>query len=200
NAGSSSDPSSETTLITGASSGIGYHLAREFAKHGHPLIVVAPVLAEVERVATEIQREFKVGVQPLAKDLSQEHAADELFAALSGSGTRVDILVNNAGLGQRGKFWENPPERDITMIRLNIEAVVRLTRLFLPPMLQRGSGRILNTASIAGFEPGPNLAVYHASKAFVLSLSEALATELDGTGVTMTALCPGPTDTDFFEK
>src|SRR5690606_1447266 len=109
NAGSSSDPSSETTLITGASSGIGYHLARELAKHGHPLIIVAPVLAEVERVATEIQRECKVGVQPLAKDLSQEHAADEIFAALSGSGTRVDILVNNAGLGQRGKFWENPP-------------------------------------------------------------------------------------------
>src|SRR5207237_1481032 len=103
-------------------------------------------------------------------------------------------------LGQRGKFWENPAERDIAMIRLNVEAVVRLTRLFLPPMLQRQHGRILNTASIAGFEPGPNLAVYHATKAFVLSLSESLATELQDTGVTLTALCPGATDTDFFEK
>jgi uncharacterized protein len=191
---------SETVLITGASSGIGYHLAREFASHGHPLILVAPVLAELERVSTEIQREFEVGVQPLTKDLTQESAAEEIFTALSSSGTRVEILVNNAGLGQRGRFWENPPERDITMVRLNVEAVVRLTRLFLPPMLERRRGRILNTASVAGFEPGPNLAVYHATKAFVLSLSESLATELKDTGVTMTALCPGPTDTDFFDK
>src|SRR5690606_38860779 len=99
-------------------------LAREFAKQGHPLILVAPVLAEVERVAVEIEREFTVGVQPLARDLSEEGAAEDIFAVLSNAGTRVDILVNNAGLGQRGKFWENPPERDITMIPLNIEAVV----------------------------------------------------------------------------
>ena len=192
--------SNDLALITGASSGIGYHLAREFARHGHSLILVAPVLSELERVSMEIEREFQVGVQPLARDLSQEHAPGELFATLSGSNTHVDILVNNAGLGQRGRFWENPPERDILMLRLNIEAVVRLTRLFLPPMLERRHGRILNTASIAGFEPGPTLAVYHATKAFVLSLSESLATELQETGVTLTALCPGPTDTDFFDK
>ncbi len=192
--------SNQLALITGASSGIGYHLAREFARHGHSLILVAPVLSELERVSMEIEREFQVGVQPLARDLSQEHAPGELFATLSGSNTHVDILVNNAGLGQRGRFWENPPERDILMLRLNIEAVVRLTRLFLPPMLERRHGRILNTASIAGFEPGPTLAVYHATKAFVLSLSESLATELQETGVTLTALCPGPTDTDFFDK
>ena len=192
--------SNQLALITGASSGIGYHLAREFARHGHSLILVAPVLSELERVSMEIEREFQVGVQPLARDLSQEHAPGELFATLSGSNTHVDILVNNAGLGQRGRFWENPPERDILMLRLNIEAVVRLTRLFLPPMLERRHGRILNTASIAGFEPGPTLAVYHATKAFVLSLSESLATELQETGVTLTALCPEPTDTDFFDK
>lgn len=192
--------SNDLALITGASSGIGYHLAREFARHGHSLILVAPVLSELERVSMEIEREFQVGVQPLARDLSQEHAPGELFATLSCSNTHVDILVNNAGLGQRGRFWENPPERDILMLRLNIEAVVRLTRLFLPPMLERRHGRILNTASIAGFEPGPTLAVYHATKAFVLSLSESLATELQETGVTLTALCPGPTDTDFFDK
>jgi uncharacterized protein len=191
---------SGTALITGASSGIGYHLAREFARHGHPLIIVAPVIADLERVSMEIEREFTVGVQPLAKDLSQERGPEEIFDILSSSDTRVDILVNNAGLGQRGKFWENPPGRDITMLRLNVEAVVRMTRLFLPPMIERRRGCILNTASIAGFEPGPNLAIYHATKAFVLSLSESLATELKGTGVTMTALCPGPTDTDFFDK
>ena len=190
----------ETVLITGASSGIGLHLAREFARHGHPLVLVAPVLAEIEQVATELQREFKVGVQPLARDLTAEGVPEEIHAALARSGTRIDILVNNAGLGQRGQFWENPPDRHLAIVRLNVEAVVRLTQLFLPEMVRRGSGRILNTASVAGFEPGPGQAVYHASKAFVLSLSESLATELQDTGVTVTALCPGPTDTDFFEK
>jgi len=112
----------------------------------------------------------------------------------------VEILVNNAGHGHRGKFQDISIEQDLSMVRLNIEAVLRLTKLFLPPMLARKRGRILNTASVAGFEPGPLLAVYHATKAFVLSLSEALATELEKTGVTLTALCPGPTDTDFFPK
>jgi short-subunit dehydrogenase len=194
------NPRSETVLITGASSGIGYELAREFAKHGHPLAIVAPVAAELEETAAALEREFGVVVWPLAHDLTRENAPEEIFDALAREGRPVDIVVNNAGLGQRGKFWENSAERDIEMIRLNVEAVVRLTRLFLPPMLDRRHGRILNTASVAGFEPGPNLAVYHATKAFVLSLSESLATELDGTGVTLTALCPGPTDTDFFPK
>lgn len=198
-AGSSSDHTG-TVLITGASSGIGLHLAHEFARHGHPLILVAPVLDELERVSTDIEREFRVGVQPLAKDLTQENAAQEIFDLLASSATRVDILVNNAGFGQRGKFWEIPPERHVRMVKLNVEAVLRLTQLFLPVMVNRGSGRILNTASIAGFEPGPHLAVYHATKAFVLSLSQSLAAELEDTGVTLTALCPGPTDTDFFLK
>ena len=113
---------------------------------------------------------------------------------------RVDILVNNAGHGQKGKFWEIPIERDLSILRLNVEAPLRLTKLFLKPMLARGGGRILNVASVAGFEAGPNFAVYHASKAFVLSWSEALAEELENTNITLTALCPGPTDTDFFEK
>jgi hypothetical protein len=112
----------------------------------------------------------------------------------------VHILVNNAGHGHRGKSWEIPIEQDISMVRLNIEAVLRLTKLFLPPMLRRERGRILNTASVAGFEPGPLLNVYHSTKAFVLSWSEALSVELEKTGVTVTALCPGPTDTDFFPK
>ncbi len=194
------NPKSETVLITGASSGIGLHLAREFARHGHPLIIVAPVQNDLDALARDLEREFGVTVRAIAKDLTQESAPEELFDEVAQAGATVEILANNAGLGQRGKFWENPAERDIQMIRLNVEAVVRLTRLFLPPMLERGHGRILNTASIAGFEPGPNLAVYHATKAFVLSLSESLATELKDTGVTLTALCPGPTDTDFFSK
>jgi hypothetical protein len=113
---------------------------------------------------------------------------------------QIDILVNNAGKGQLGKFWEIPLDTYLSILRLNIEAVLRMTNLFLPPMLARKSGRILTTASVAGFEPGPLLAVYHATKAFVLSLSESLATELEDTGVSCTALCPGPTDTDFFPK
>ena len=190
----------KTALITGASSGIGFHLAREFAKHGHSLVLVAPELAELEQISTQLQREFSVGVQPLAADLTDEDAPQSVYDRTVGRGLEIAILVNNAGLGQRGKFWENPPARDIEMIRLNVEATVRMSRLFLPAMLARGEGRVLNTASIAGFEAGPNLAVYHATKAFVLSLSESLAEELKETGVTITALCPGPTDTDFFPK
>lgn len=191
---------SETTLITGASSGIGLHLAREFAKHGHPLILVAPVEAELAQIASSLSSEFGVEARYIAADLEQPDAAQRIFDETTRNSTVVDILVNNAGHGQNGKFWEIPIERDISIVRLNIEAVLRLTKLFLPPMIQRGRGRILNTASIAGFMPGPLLAVYHASKAFVLSLSEALSTETEDTGVTVTALCPGPTDTDFFSK
>ncbi|MDQ6655063.1 MAG: SDR family oxidoreductase [Verrucomicrobiota bacterium] len=190
----------ETALITGASSGIGLHLAHEFARHGHPLVLVAPVEAELREVAAELKTNSNAEVRVIAKDLEQPDAAQEIFDELQRAGVTIDILVNNAGHGQRGHFWEISLEQDLSMVRLNIEAVLRLTNLFLPPMLARGRGRILNTASVAGFEPGPMLAVYHATKAFVLSLSEALATELKETGVTLTALCPGPTDTDFFPK
>lgn len=194
------DPAIDTALITGASSGIGRALAREFARHGHSLVIVAPVEGELNALAASLERDYGVSVCAIAKDLTQENATQEVFEAARGQGFRVDILVNNAGRGRRGLFWENSLDRDLDTIRLNIEAVLRLTRLFLPPMLRRHHGRILNTASLASFEPGPHLAVYHATKAFVLSLSESLATELKGTGVTLTALCPGATDTDFFPK
>jgi short-subunit dehydrogenase len=189
-----------TTLITGATSGIGLHLAHEFAKHGHPLILVAPVASELEQVATEFRDKHNVAVQTIAKDLREPSAAQEVFDEVQRSGLEVEILVNNAGHGQRGKFWEIPIETDISMIDLNILGYLRLTKVFLPMLVQKGHGRILNTASIAGFEPGPMQAVYHATKAFVLSWSEALSTELEDTGITVTALCPGPTDTDFFIK
>ena len=190
----------ETALVTGASSGIGLHLAHEFARHGHPLVIVAPVQSELESAAEEFRREHGVEVRVIAKDLEQENSAQEIFDELQAAGVEVDILVNNAGHGFHGKWWELSLEKDLSMIRLNIEAVMRMTKLFLPPMLQRARGRILNTASVAGFMPGPMLATYYATKAFVLSWSEALATELDDTPITVTALCPGVTDTDFFEK
>lgn len=188
----------ETTLITGASSGIGFHLAHEFARHGHPLVVIAPVAAEIENVAAELRATHGIEARAIAADLREEEAIPRLRAELAG--LPIDILVNNAGHGQRGEFWDYPLEQDVSMIRLNIEAVVRLTKEFLPPMVTRGRGRVLNVASIGGFMPGPKIAVYHATKAFVLSFSEALAVELADTGVSLTALCPGPTDTDFFEK
>jgi short-subunit dehydrogenase len=191
---------SQTALITGSSSGIGFHLAHEFALHGHPLVLVAPVETELEKVARKLTVEHGVHVTVIAKDLEQESSAQEIFDELRRNAIDVHILVNNAGHGYRGKSWEIPIEQDISMVRLNIEAVLRLTKLFLPPMLQRERGRILNTASVAGFEPGPLLNVYHSTKAFVLSWSEALAVELENSGITVTALCPGPTDTDFFPK
>lgn len=189
----------DMALITGASSGIGLELAREFARHKHPLIITATNESELKEVAAELTTKHGVVVHVIALDLKTPAATEEIFNRASNIGP-VDILVNNAGFGQLGKFWEIPLERDLGMLRVNIESVLRLTKLFLPGMIERKRGRILNTASIAGFEPGPGLATYHATKAFVLSLSESLATELKDTGVTLTALCPGATDTDFFEK
>lgn len=190
----------EYVLITGASSGIGLALAREFASHGHPLVIVAPVQEELNDVARRIQKVYDVDIRPIAADLRDETTPYNLFNELQDSGIEVHTLVNNAGLGQKGEFGHVPLQRDIDIIRVNIEAVVRMTKLFLQPMLDANTGRILNTASVAGFEPGPLLSVYHASKAFVLSFTEALAVELKETGITVTALCPGATDTDFFPK
>src|ERR1700712_2637620 len=194
------DMANETALITGASSGIGLELAREFARNKHPLIIVAPDDEELDEIAEQLKAEFGVAVTPIAADLTDPDAAEDIFNTIEEAGLTVEVLVNNAGLGQRGKFWEIPLEKDLEMIHLNIEAVIRLTKLFLPPMIARGQGVILNTASVAGFEPGPMMAIYHATKAFILSWSEALATELEDTAITVTALCPGPVDTDFFPK
>lgn len=190
----------ETALITGCTSGIGLHLAREFAKNGHPLVLVAPDANELAELSKELIAEHGIAVHAIPADLEAAGAEEELHQRVGAYGVVVEILVNNAGHGFRGRSWELELEQDLSMIRLNIEAVVRLTRLFLPPMIAHGRGKILNTASVAGFEPGPMLNVYHSTKAFVLSYSEGLAVELEGTGVTVTALCPGPTDTDFFPK
>lgn len=190
----------QTALVTGCTSGIGLHLAHEFAAHGHPLVLVAPDALELRALTKRISAEYGVTAVSVAKDLEQEEAAEDIFYRLQREGTEIDILVNNAGHGFRGKSWEIPLNKDLSMVRLNIEAILRMTKFFLPPMIEKRSGRILNTASVAGFEPGPMLNVYHATKAFVLSYSEGLAVELEDSGVSVTALCPGPTDTDFFPK
>jgi uncharacterized protein len=190
----------QTVLVTGASSGIGMHLARRFAREGFRLILVGRDPSELRISAEFIEGEHQVQVRTIIADLEQAEGIETIISALAENGTGIDILVNNAGHGFKGLFWEVPLEKHLSIIRLNIEAVIRLTSAILPAMVARGSGRILNLASIAGFEPGPLMSVYHASKAFVLSWSEALATELEDTGVTVTALCPGPTDTDFFPK
>lgn len=190
----------DTALITGAASGIGLALAKEFGKRGHDLVLTSRVQSELRDVAAGLTSKYNIQVGTMAADLQQPDAPRQLFEAVQRDGITIDILVNNAGLGFRGRFWELPLEDQLSIIRVNIEAVVRLTHFFLPQMINRNAGRVLNTASIAGFEPGPLLAVYHASKAFVLSFSEALATELEDTNITVTALCPGATDTDFFPK
>jgi short-subunit dehydrogenase len=190
----------QRVLLTGASSGIGLELAREFARNGHPLIITATVEAELAGVARELTHKFDADVLFVAQNLLKPQAAQQLYSAIQAKRLPIKILVNNAGVGNKGAFVRQSLQSQIEMIRLNIESVVAMTRLFLPEMIVRGEGRILNTASTAGYLPAPLMAVYHATKAFVLSFSEAVATELQGTGVTLTALCPGATDTDFFPR
>lgn len=188
------DPAEETVLITGASTGLGFELAREFARYGHRLILVAPVAMELVTVTQRLQQEHGVHVLPLplVHDLAEPDAPEKIFRQLEADDLSVDILVNHAGLCQNGPFWEIPIERDLESIRLNIEALIRLTKLILPGMLAQGGGRILNTAPAASVGPGSCCAVYHATNAFVVAWSEALAAELEATGVTVTALRPGP--------
>jgi short-subunit dehydrogenase len=189
-----------TTLITGCTSGIGLHLAKEFARNGHNLVLVAPDEGELSVLAGQLQAHHEVLCHAFAANLEDLDAVSSLLGRVEDAGLEIGILVNNAGHGYRGDFWELPPEQIHSMLALNIRAVLDMTRALLPRMIGREQGFILNTASIAGFEPGPHLAVYHATKAFVLSWSEAIAVELKETGVSVTALCPGPTDTDFFPK
>lgn len=194
------NPQNQTALITGCTSGIGLHLAHQFAKHGHPLVLVAPVESELQHLRAELTAVYGITAELFAKNLEQEASSKEIFDGLEARGIHVDILVNNAGYGHHGSWHQQPVENDLSMLRLNVEAVLRLSKFFVPKMVGRGSGILFNTASVAGFEPGPTMAVYHATKAFILSWSEALSIELDGTGVQVTALCPGATDTDFFPK
>ena len=186
-----------TALITGASSGIGEELARIIAGNKHDLVLVARSGEKLQSLGGELSRTHGIQARTLAADLTDPTAPPRVFQALQEQGVSIDILVNNAGFGARGAFSDLDYAIEARMIQLNIAALTHLTRLFLPPMLERHSGRILNVASTAAYVPGPFMAVYYASKAFVLSFSEALAEELRGTGVTATALVPGPTRTNF---
>ncbi len=183
-------------LITGASSGIGLELARVFARERYDLALVARSVARLEEIASELREKNRVAVDVIACDLSLPEAPAEVHRQAG----RVDALVNNAGYGLYGKFAAFPVAEDLNMMHLNMDAVVALTALYLPSMIEARQGRILNVASTAAFQPGPLMALYYASKAFVLHFSEALANELQGAGVTVTALCPGPTESGFQDR
>ena len=190
---------SETALITGASGGIGAEFARIHAAAGGDLVLVARNREKLEEIKADLESSHGISVLTIAMDLSQADAADRVFAQTEAAGIKVSLLINNAGVGGHGKFYERKLLNDQAMMQLNMGALVSLTHLYLQAMIQRGSGRVLNVASTAAFIPGPLQAVYYATKAFVLSFSEALAEELSGTGVTVTALCPGPVMTGFAE-
>lgn len=185
-------------VVTGATVGIGYELSRLLARDGHDLAIVARNEEKLQRVAEQLSGAHGVDVTWVALDLSDPGAASGLHARLSGR--PVDVLVNNAGFGTFGPFAETDVDASLRMIRLNIEALTHLTRLTLPNMLERDSGRILNVASTAAFQPGPLMAVYYATKAYVLHFSEALVEELRETGITVTVLAPGPTATEFAKR
>lgn len=184
-------------LITGASAGIGLELARVFARNGFDLLLVSRRADALEATAGRLEGEFEIYASTLPLDLRESDAPQRLFDRCLNEKMSVDILVNNAGIGFGGEFGEGDVNRQLDIVRVNIAALTHLTGLFLPQMMLRRSGRILNVASTAAFQPGPLMAVYYASKAYVLSFSEALAEELRNTGVTVTALCPGPTKTEF---
>jgi short-subunit dehydrogenase len=191
--------SNQTVLITGASGGIGYELAKLFARDHHNLVLVARSADKLAQVSTELQAHGAT-IKTIALDLAASPAPKFLFDQLQSAGISVDILINNAGYGAFGDFAQMPEEEILGQINLNITALTHLTRLFLPPMLQRRSGRIMNVASTAGFQPGPLMAVYYATKAYVISFSEAIANELRNTGVTVTCFCPGATHTGFAKR
>src|SRR3954452_6311106 len=190
---------SSTSLVTGASSGIGAAIAQELASRGHSLALVARREERLQTLATELTSTHGVAVEVIAADLGEPAGRDRVADELRGRGRVVDVLVNNAGFGHQGDFATSPRERMLEMVNINVETVVDLTSRFLPGMVDRGRGSIINIASTAAFQPLPGSAVYAATKSFVLSFSEAIRTELRGTGVTVTAVCPGPVRTEFTE-
>jgi short-subunit dehydrogenase len=190
---------SGTSVVTGASSGIGAAIARELASRGHSLALVARREERLRTLATELTSEYGVAADVVTADLGDPADRDRLQDELRGRGRVVEVLVNNAGFGHQADFATSPRERMDEMVRINVEAVVDLTSRFLTGMVDRGRGSVINIASTAAFQPLPGSAVYAASKSFVLSFSEALRTELRGSGVTVTAVCPGPVKTEFME-
>jgi short-subunit dehydrogenase len=188
-----------TALVTGASSGIGAALASELASRGHAVTLVARREERCDSLATQLAAEYSVDAEVIACDLAEPAERQRLLEELDQRGRSIEVLVNNAGFGSRGEFATSDTERMLRMVRVNIETVVDLTGRLLPAMVARGRGAVINVASTAAFQPMPGSAVYAASKAFVLSFSESLRTEVRGRGVSVTALCPGPVRTEFPE-
>ncbi|MDO8502041.1 MAG: SDR family oxidoreductase [Gemmatimonadaceae bacterium] len=187
----------KTALVTGGSAGIGLELAKQLAAHGHDLILVARHRDALEAAAGTLEGKYGVKVMVIASDLADPASPQRLFDAVTAEGKRVDFLINNAGFGLGGEFSDTDLDRELDMIQVNIAALTHLAKLFLPAMLQRREGRVMNVASTAAFQPGPLMAVYYATKAYVLSFSQALAEELRNSDVTVTCLCPGATATHF---
>lgn len=188
-----------TALITGASAGIGADLAALFAADNHDLVIVARRKERLDQLAADLIAKHGIKVFVVPADLADPESPRAIFEATQAAGVQVDFLVNNAGLGTNGKFWELDEAQELAQIQVNVTALVHLTRLYLPSMIERKNGRVLNIASIAGFQGGPFMATYFATKAFVVSFTEGLAGELHETGVSATAHCPGPTHTEFAE-
>jgi uncharacterized protein len=187
----------KTALITGASNGIGYELATIHAEHGDDLVIVARTGCKLEVLKTTLEKRFGINVLAIEKDLSVPGAAEEVYDEVNSNNIVVDYLVNNAGFGDISLFAESDWTKQARMINLNVMALTHLSRLFLPGMISRKAGKILNVASTASFQPGPTMAVYFATKSYVLSFSEAINNEVSGNGITVTALCPGSTESGF---
>ena len=187
----------KTALVTGASGGIGFEFARIFARNGYNLVLVARSAEKLDALKIQLEKEFSVQCLVVPCDLSVLAEVRELIEQIRKSGVTVDVLVNNAGFGDYGFFTETSWEKELQMINLNITSLTCLSKEYAQQMSLRKEGKILNVASTAAFLPGPLMAVYYATKAYVLSFTEALANELGGTGVTVTALCPGPTESGF---
>ncbi|RCW45487.1 SDR family NAD(P)-dependent oxidoreductase [Paenibacillus prosopidis] len=190
----------KTVLITGVSGGIGKELADRFAKGGHNIVLVARSESKIVKLAQEYRKKYGIQATVIAKDVAAPGVPEEIFTELKEKGITVDYLVNNAGFGLFGTFIETDMEQEVNMIDVNIKALTVMTKLFLPDMIKRGQGGVMNVASLVGFFPGPMMSVYYATKAYVLSFTEALANEVSGTGVTVTALCPGLTSTGFVDR
>jgi hypothetical protein len=184
-------------VVTGASAGLGLELARLFAKDGHDVVLVARRRERLDALARELEAAHGVAARVIAADLADPAAPPRIFEETRAAGAEVEFLVNNAGFGTNGPFAETDARRELDLIEVNVCALAHLTRLFLPAMIARRRGRVLNIGSTAGFMAGPYMATYFASKAFVLSFTEALAIELRGSGVTATVSCPGPVATEF---
>ena len=189
----------KTALITGASSGIGLELAHLFARDGYRLVLLARNRNTLRQIGDDLQARYSITVRIAPKDLAHPASPDELYQELQEAGILLDVLVNNAGFGLAGPFAETNWTQEAEMMQVNVVAATHLTKLFLPQIRAR-QGKVLNVASTAAFQPGPFMAVYYATKAYLLSFSEALAEELDGSGVTVTCLCPGPVKTNFQKR